>query len=361
MATKPHLRADAASRRFQPLPFLNRLYNEEARRRPMPHPRDAKFLPWQKELRQMARRLIGLEFPRSELSAKRRERTDCGDYWRLFCEVETSPELWVPFFVLIPKRLSGPAPAVLCLHGHGYGMNEICGLNADGTERTPEQGAGYQKDFALQAVRAGFVALAFDLFGLGRRRDFDFAKEHPPAVASCQHPAMYLLHLGRTIAGLRLFDAGCMLSLLDAMEEVQHGRLGVVGLSLGGMIATLLAALDDRVRACCVSGYLNEFRRSVLAMPHCVDNYVPSLGHAAEMLDLAGLIAPRPLLMECGTRDPHFPIGASRRIVENLQEIYGLLGVPERFSADIFSGEHEFSGRQTWGFLQRWLIEPPIE
>lgn len=354
MATKPHLRADSASRRFQPLPFLNRLYNEEARQRPMPNPRDGAFEQWQKETRKLLHEILAPEYAQQPMKPKRRERADCGDYWRLYYEVETAPDLWVPFFVLTPKDHDGPAPGILCLHGRGYGMNEICGLLEDGNPREGED-PGYQKDFAIQAVQAGFVAVVPDQFGFGRRRDFDFEKTIPGSSDSCQHPSMYLTHLGRTMAGLRLFDALRMLDLMEKMEEIQSDHIGVVGISCGGFIASLVAGVDPRIKAACISGFLNEFRRSILAMHQSVDHFVAGLGKQIEMLDLAGLIAPRPLLMESGTRDTEFPIGASRRIVENLQELYGLLGAPERFTADIFSGDHEFSGRQTWEFFQKWL------
>ncbi len=154
MATKPHLRADSASRRFQPLPFLNRLYNEEARQRPMPNPRDGAFEQWQKETRKLLHEILAPEYAQQPMKPKRRERADCGDYWRLYYEVETAPDLWVPFFVLTPKDHDGPAPGILCLHGRGYGMNEICGLLEDGNPREGED-PGYQKILRSRRYRRG--------------------------------------------------------------------------------------------------------------------------------------------------------------------------------------------------------------
>ncbi len=57
----------------------------------------------------------------------------------------------------------------------------------------------------------------------------------------------------------------------------------------------------------------NTFKDSVMAMPHCIDNFVPGLLDIAELPDILGLIAPRPLLIESGTKDPIFPIVAAKK------------------------------------------------
>jgi hypothetical protein len=203
----------------------------------MPNPREGEFEKWQKETRKLLHSILGPDFTAQEMKPKRRERSDCGDYWRLYYEVETSPDLWVPFFVLTPKEQESAMAGILCLHGRGYGMNEICGLHENGTPREPDEDPGYQKDFALQAVRAGFVAVVPDQFGFGRRRDFDFDKSGDACTDSSQHPSMYLTHLGRTMAGIRLFDSLRMLDLMEKMDEIRADRLGVVGLSNGGFVA----------------------------------------------------------------------------------------------------------------------------
>ena len=61
-----------------------------------------------------------------------------------------------------------------------------------------------------------------------------------------------------------------------------------------------------------ISGYLNTFRDSILSLSHCIDNYVPGILNWAEMYDVAGLIAPRPLFAESGEKDDIFPVAASR-------------------------------------------------
>ena len=122
------------------------------------------------------------------------------------------------------------------------------------------------------------------------------------------------------------------------------------------MVALFSAALDQRIACAVVSGYLNTFRDSIMAIDHCLCNYVPGILQYAEMADIAGLIAPRPLLIESGERDPIFPIAATRHALEELNRIYSVFGAPERLAADLFEGEHRWSGAKAYDWLGRWLM-----
>src|SRR6185436_8596695 len=99
----------------------------------------------------------------------------------------------------------------------------------------------------------------------------------------------------------------------------------------GGGTATLFAtALEPRLRAAFVSGYLNTFRDSVGSLAHCIVNYVPGILNWAEMHDVAGLIAPRPLFVESGEKDDIFPIQASLESFGHVQEIYSVFQAADR-------------------------------
>jgi len=104
-----------------------------------------------------------------------------------------------------------------------------------------------------------------------------------------------------------------------------------------------------------VSGYLNTFRDSVGSLVHCIDNYVPGILTWAEMHDVAGLIAPRPLFVESGEKDAIFPIHASVESFSHVREIYGVFGAADRIEQEVFPGEHSFWGRRGIPFLARHL------
>jgi hypothetical protein len=103
---------------------------------------------------------------------------------------------------------------------------------------------------------------------------------------------------------------------LETREDLDASRLGAMGISGGGMHAFFSTCVDERIKACVLSGYYSTFRDSILAMHHCTCNFVPGLHRFGEMYDLVGLIAPRPLLVEAGSYDPIFPIAAVKASVE---------------------------------------------
>jgi fermentation-respiration switch protein FrsA (DUF1100 family) len=104
-----------------------------------------------------------------------------------------------------------------------------------------------------------------------------------------------------------------------------------------------------------VSGYYNTFRDSIMSIPHCIDNYVPGILHVAEMFDLAGLIAPRFLFVESGTKDSIFPVAATRRSFDRAKEIFAVFGAEDHLDKHIFQGEHQFYGERAFRFLKKWL------
>lgn len=347
--------------RLEPLRFLEAYGRRHPPRLGFRAGTRAEWMRWQRALREQLARTIGLPAIDESGTAANAPRhltvvpgpvVRCDGYRRMAFTIETTPGLWAPAFLLIPDGPDARRPAILCSHGHGAGMNDLVGLNAQGEPRTYKD--GYQHDFAIQAVRAGFVALAFDQIGFGRRRDIDFHKRHNMGN-HCEQPSRNALHWGLTMSGLRVWDAMRMIDFLQSRPEVDPRRIGMAGISGGGLVTQFTAALDDRIRAACVSGYCCRYEACILGVYHCIDNYVPGLGPLADNDDIACLIAPRPLLIEAGRKDPIFPIEAVEAAVQKLRACYGVAGAAEALETDIFDGPHEFSGAHAWAFFERHL------
>ena len=88
----------------------------------------------------------------------------------------------------------------------------------------------------------------------------------------------------------------------------------MVGLSYGGTLALFLAAYDNRVAAAVVSGYLSSWAAShAIPFNMCGSQVLPGVLGRLEHLDIAALVAPRPMLVETGTDDPIFPAEVARK------------------------------------------------
>jgi dienelactone hydrolase len=308
---------------------------------------------WQKQVRGKLTDLVG-GFPprRAALRPQVLEKKTLRGYTREKIVFQSRDGLSVFGYLLLPERRTQPLPAVVCLPGHGRGVDDIVGINEDGSQRAAR--GGYQNDFAVQTVERGYAAFAIEQLAFGCRRD-EAARRKGAGQSSCQPAAGAALLLGQTMVGWRVWDVMRALDYLTTRPEIDARRLATMGISGGGTISYFTAALDDRVKLAVVSGYFNTFRDSILSRSHCIDNYVPGILNVVEMYDLAGLIAPRGLFVESGTRDPIFPVEATRTAIAKARRIYEVFGVPQQMGHEIFEGDHEFHGQGAFEFLKQWL------
>ncbi len=305
-------------------------------------------LRWQQEGRAKLVELMG-EFPeRVPLEAEVLESRDMGDYTRETLVFQTRRNLTAYGYLLLPKDREGTIPAMVCVPGHGRGVDDIVGIETDGTQRAEKE--GYAKDFAIQAVEHGYATLAIEPLGFGHRRD-EAARSSGPGQNSCRPAAGAAMLFGETMVGWRVWDVIRAIDYLQTRPEVDGERVGVMGISGGGTVSLFAAAVDDRIGAAMVSGYFNTFRDSIVSLSHCLDNYVPGLLRYMEMYDVAGLIAPRALFVESGEEDHIFPIAAAREAFDRTRPMYRALGAEDRLAHEVFAGGHEFNGGRAWKFL----------
>ena len=310
---------------------------------------------WQKTLRAKLVELVG-GFPseKSPLRGVTLETRTFPTYTREKVVFDSRPGVSVLAYLLRPQKASTPAATVICIPGHGRGVDDIVGIDEQGRDRTDK--AGYQHDFALQVVEAGLAAVAIEPMAFGCRRDPVNARQGL-ARKGCEPAAGGALLLGETMVGWRVWDVMRTLDYIATRGELDASRVGCVGISGGGTATLFAAALEPRIRAAMVSGYLNTFRDSVGSLAHCVDNYVPGILNWGEMYDVAGLIAPRPLFVESGEKDNIFPIAASVESFKQVREIYGVFQATDRVEQEVFPGEHSFWGKRGIPFLARHLLK----
>ena len=199
------------------------------------------------------------------------------------------------------------------------------------------------------------AAVAIEPMSFGCRRDARTIARSLEANV-CQPTAGSALLLGQTMIGWRVYDIMRTIDWIETRRDLDAARVGCMGCSGGGMATVFAAAVDQRIKASLVSCYLNTFRDCVMSISHCIDNYVPGILNWAEMYDVAGLIAPRPLWSEAGERDTIFPIAASKASFERVKKIYEVFGAADKTGQEVFDGPHGFSGKLGLPFLAKHLL-----
>jgi hypothetical protein len=347
---------DAAAiegRHFDPVAYTRELYAAAPRQLRFQARTRAQAEAWQKTLRAKLIDLVG-GFPptRVPLRPVVLETRAFPGYRRDKVVFDTRAGVSALAYVLIPTTVKTPVSTMICVPGHGRGVDDIIGIDDKGRDRTDK--SGYQHDFALQVVEAGMAAVAIEPLAFGARRD-PITIRKGLGTNACQPAAGGALLVGQTMIGWRIWDVMRTLDYVATRPELDGNRVGLMGISGGGTVTLFTTALEPRIKTALVSGYLNTFRDSVGSLSHCIDNYVPGILHWAEMHDIAGLIAPRPLFVESGEQDNIFPIKASLESFAQVREIYAVFGAEDQVDQEVFPAEHSFWGKRGIPFLVRHL------
>ncbi len=90
-----------------------------------------------------------------------------------------------------------------------------------------------------------------------------------------------------------------------------------------------------------------------MSIYHCADNYIPGLLKYAEMADVMGLFAPKPVVIVAGKEDGIFPIRATRRAFRDLKKIYNAYGAGSRCHLVVGTGGHRFYAEDAWPVMMK--------
>ena len=248
---------------------------------------------WRRQFRAQLVKRLGPMPEQVSLRSEVLEREDMGTYVREKVVYDTERFASVPAYVLVPKGLKRgeKRPGVLAAHGHGIGKNPLVGLDGDGKPHMD-----YQKQLAVQLVERGYVVVVPDWRGFGERTSpEDWVRERRD---KCNVNFMAEGYRGYYFLALHIWDGFRTLDYLQSRKEVDPRRIGCLGVSFGGTMTAYLAALDRRIQCACISGYISTIRKG--AMPgranFCGAQYMPGLLTMGDIADVAGLVAPRPLV-----------------------------------------------------------------
>jgi len=304
------------------------------------------FPAWQRELRSKLVELLGYRgenIVRDPLEVRTlwRREVPLGSIEKLVFRAEPGAD--VPAYLCLPKTAQPPYTVFICLQGHTTGMhNSIAVAYEDETRPLTSEG---DRDFGLGCMARGIVALCLEQRSFGERREFIQSQS---LDYLCHQAAMNALMLGTTLQAERVFDVDRAIDYLTQRGDMALDRIGVMGNSGGGTTTLFAAALLPRVRYAMPSCCFSTFRDSIQAMFHCVCNYVPGLLPVAEMGDIAGLIAPKPLVIVSGRDDGIFPLAPACSEFARVREIYRAAGAADRCQHVIGEGGHRFYAANAW-------------
>jgi len=307
---------------------------------------------WQRSFTARLGELLGPFQPPARWQTLTERTVDLQDHRRreLLLRAEGHPDLPLHLLTPHPSR-PGRRPAILALHGHGlFSHDAVVGIA--GTPERENSIAEANYDYGLQLVRRGYVVAAPCLAPFGRRLDDRkaYGGQDPCAVTFIR---MQLL--GRLLIAENLRDALWSLDLLSGHEEVDPDRLGCVGLSYGGRMTMLVAALSPKVRVAVISGALNVMQERIGGRYSCGAQVIPGLLKFGDVPEIASLIAPRPCLWEVGKQDPLMVKDWIEPALERIRRAYRAFNALEQLDVDFFDGKHRWNGVKAYPLLAQVL------
>ncbi len=229
----------------------------------------------------------------------------------------------IPAYLCIPKGLSKPAPAMLCLHGTSGSRGRTAGLGED-----------YPR-YTLELAERGYVTIAPDYTLLGDNQT------DPESLG----------YVSGTMKGI--WSHMRAVDLLESLPEVDATRMGSIGVSLGGHNSLFVGAFDSRLKVIVTSSGFDSFLDYMNGDPTgwCQKRYMPRIETVYakdprkipfDFPEVLASIAPSALYIHAPQSDSNFKLESVRRCVQSALEVFRLFDAEEQVKAVYPAGEHGF-------------------
>jgi acetyl esterase/lipase len=247
----------------------------------------------------------------------------------------------VSAWLLVPLERPGKLPAVLCLHQtNRVGKDEPAGL-----------GGLPNLHYAAHLAERGYVTLALDYPHFGEDK-FELEK------STYQSGSMKAIW-----NNMRAID------LLTALPEVDGGRIGCLGHSLGGHNTLFTTVFDQRIKAAVSNCGFTSFPKyyggklkgwtSRTYMPRIASVYESKPEKMPfDFPEVVAAIAPRAFLASSPVGDDNFEVSGVKDCLAAALPVYELLGAKEKLAANYPDCKHDFPPevrKVAYEWLDRWL------
>ena len=229
---------------------------------------------------------------------------------------------------------------IMYLHGHDtYGVSGTFDLN-------PEKKT-YHKNITLRLAEQGYVVIAPDLIGYGECV-YEYLWKGKPSEGKCSYHTNFLHIYGLDLAAIRTFQVIRSLDWCDKMGMPVNTLFGMSG---GGLIASYVSAVDDRIQNTIIHSYTNTYKDSILAKEQCIDNYVHGINEVGDNYEIVALSVPKKMLLINGDHEIPFPLEGTKKAFRFIRDVYDRFDAGENLSTVIFNGGHEICVEE----VQKWL------
>jgi dienelactone hydrolase len=282
-----------------------------------------------------------IDRPRVALSPQVDQMADTNGLAEFHFAISAAANERVPGILIEPEKISGRHPAVICLHGTGGSTANMAAL-------------------CRKLAGRGFIAVAIDAPYHGERKSGKGETDYDDAIVrayhgSGEHPFFYDT----------VFDVMRLVDYLSTRDDVDVNRIGLIGISKGGVETYLTAAVDPRISVAvpCIGMQSfswalenNDWQGRIGTIQNAFDTIAKSEGvakpdsafvqkfydHVAPKIysefdgpEMLALIAPRPLLVINSDSDNHTPLPGVQECVAAAQKIYTADDAPNNFTVII--------------------------
>jgi len=204
--------------------------------------------------------------------------TDTTEYSLFYLTYQSVHDKKVTALLTLPKNNKQPLPCIILMHGLGDRK----------TVDYIEAGNQYLLD-------AGYAVLRLDISNHGDRFKYDYDFDLTDGY----------MYWTRDLISQTVFDLRRAVDFIQTREELDPGRIGYFGISLGGIIGTIFCSVEDRIEVPVIvlaGGQLNlMFGKKALSGD--TRNYLSII----DPINFVKDIAPRPLLMINAANDDIVP------------------------------------------------------
>ena len=262
------------------------------------------------------------------------------DYEAYWVHREFLPGVINRYIVAKPTKAKRPLPVVICQHGVGSSPFHVLGyIDPDGSYNA----------YGMRLVEAGFAVIA------------PVNRTTAPGRSRLERIAHLL---GTTLYGLECYKLERIVDAIDDDRELDGGRVGMSGLSLGGAATLLFTPAVKRIRAaCCAAWFLHCRTKLVVPSPRygsfletgSEHQFIPGLLPEFSDSDLVSLICPRPFMAQHGKADgiAWWPLVEEEWAAS--REHYERLGIAERAEFVLHESGHEILPSMAIPFFKKWL------